>query len=252
MLAMAIGAIDDAAPIGVRLLALGFGLFGVFLMFGVAVIVARTFPRSSARGVGLAMDDDGTPVLCIRQSRSRQVFGGIALLLFGAASLLVGVSLFVYSGSISVRAVLLTAAGAYLAGKVLVAAAVGAPLAELRLGPETVRLRTITTRVTATWDDIIAVEPAGAAERRRLDLAALDMQQEAGRLSWTPPWRARRKVVRIVEIQCVLFPIDPVRLYRLLDFYWADPRARAELGTEASLRRVRDGRFPRISADRPR
>jgi hypothetical protein len=50
--------------------------------------------------------------------------------------------------------------------------------------------------------------------------------------------------VPIVEIQCVLFPIDPVRLYRLLDFYRADPRARAELGTEASLRRVRDGRFP--------
>jgi hypothetical protein len=80
-LAVAPGAIDDAAPIGVRIVALGFGLFGVFLMFGVAVIVARTFPRSSARGVGLAMDDDGTPVLRIRQSRSRQVSGGIALLL---------------------------------------------------------------------------------------------------------------------------------------------------------------------------
>jgi hypothetical protein len=54
------------------------------------------------------------------------------------------------------------------------------------------------------------------------------------------------------EIQCVLFPIDPVRLYRLLHFYWANPGARAELGTEASLRRVRDARFPGITADRPR
>lgn len=47
----------------------------------------------------------------------------------------------------------------------------------------------------------------------------------------------------MTEIDCVAFAINPNLVYHLVKFYVDDPAVRAELGTSASLERIRTGNF---------
>jgi hypothetical protein len=49
--------------------------------------------------------------------------------------------------------------------------------------------------------------------------------------------------VPMIEVNCTSLAIDPNLVYWLLRFYVENPAARAELGTEAAIRRARSGAF---------
>jgi hypothetical protein len=115
----------------------------------------------------------------------------------------------------------------------------GAPLPEIRLGPEAVHVRGGGRSLAASWDDIEAVV---AVKTGTVLLRARDVRRRAERFAWTTAGRRRRDATGI-EFPAGQYAVSPALLFHLLRFYHQNPLARIELGTAASLQRARTARF---------
>jgi hypothetical protein len=118
----------------------------------------------------------------------------------------------------------------------------GAPLSEIRLGPERVHYRAHGRSLTAAWNDVEFVIATETRFLRRIFLRAPHVQRRAERFSWSAAHRQREDAPGI-HILTEHFAVSPVPLFHLLRFYHEHPADRAELGTSASLQRLREGRF---------
>lgn len=223
-----------------RLFSASLALMGIGLAVGGVTIARRGLRRRSAvRGIELAKTEDGTAVLRIRQPRVVQLIGGLAFLCVGGGAVLLGA---VQLAAGSIAGVLMLGCGAFLAGVPLVTLLRGAPLAEIRLDPQVVQLRGSGRRLTAVWDDVETVVGVGMRHQRLLVILAANVERRPERFSWATRGQRRQDAERI-DIVTDHFAAEPVLLFHLLCFYHEHPAARAELGTAASLERVREGRF---------
>jgi hypothetical protein len=215
------------------LLGVGFGGFSV-----VIVRHGMRVRQTAIRGVDLAEDDDGSPVLRVRQPRALQLASCAWLLSAFAGLLLLGATL-LSAGDL--MGLLYTACGAFVAvplGLLLR----GAPLSEIRLGPEKVHHRAHGRSLAAAWDDIEFVIATETRYLRRIFLRTQDVRRWAGRFSWHTAHQ-RKQDAQGIAILTDHFGVGPVPLFHLLRFYHEHPAARAELGTTAALQRLREGRF---------
>jgi hypothetical protein len=239
MIALGVGGLGNEDQ-DVQVFALVYILFSVGLLGGARVIVRRAVRTSSVRAVDLRKDDDGTAVLCVRQTRAVQLITALTLLCAGGSFALLGARLLVDGGLLLGPLFLLC--GLFLVGLQLAAVARGAPPVEVRLGPHRVRVQTGDRWLSARWDDVAAVYAYETRHQRLITISASGVERRAGRFTWATRAQRRRDAERI-EIDTQHFAVDPVLLFHLLDFYHSHPLARVELGTAASLRRVREARF---------
>ncbi|MGQ0573188.1 MAG: hypothetical protein ACT4RN_03170 [Pseudonocardia sp.] len=93
-------------------------------------------------------------------------------------------------------------------------------------------------------------EPTGLAVHRKLLLSRhrvgpveLDLSRMTRlRLMWRPHW---------VELDAEGLMIEPVIVFRLIEFYLRNPQLRGELGTQVSIERVRRRDLPATGPGRP-
>lgn len=91
------------------------------------------------------------------------------------------------------------------------------------------------------WDDVAALH---VTSFHRAQTVAVLGRPGAGATRWRSRWLRwivgdTGDTVPMIEIPCLPLAVDPARVQHLVTFYLQTPHARAELGTGASLRRLR-------------
>ncbi|WP_162648035.1 hypothetical protein [Rhodococcus pyridinivorans] len=113
----------------------------------------------------------------------------------------------------------------------------------LVLTPELVHQRGWSLESTLDWDSIVAARPAVLT-----NWVIMMLGHPAAR------WERKTTVPRglgwdalpstpMIEVYCHKHAVDPVLLYRLLQFYVEHPQYRGELGTDVALERARSNRY---------
>jgi hypothetical protein len=235
MIAMGLPWLGEGTPYRAAAVLLGVGFTGFAVMI---VRHAMRVRQTATRDVDLAKDDDGTLVLRVRRPRALQLASCAWLLSAGGGALLLGATL-LSAGDIT--GLLYITCGAFVALPLGLLVR-GAPLSEIRLGPERVHYRAHGRSLTAAWDDIELVGATETRYLRRIFLRARDVRRRAERFSWNTAHQRREDALGIA-ILTDHFGVGPAPLFHLLRFHHEHPAARAELGTAASLQRLREGRF---------
>lgn len=211
---------------------LGIVLFGAGMVSGAHMMARPALPRGRPRGVALGKDDGGAPVLRIGKPIRARLIDAAGFLCVGGSFLL-----FWWSGALF---------DGWLGQVIMVAGVVLAAVSPLALvSSSAVELASVAIRVCSgaglrvAWVDIEAVLAAQAGNDRKVQLRARKVEPAADRA----PRERDGRSVEVIEVSCDDFAVDPVLLFHLLAYYHDNPAARPELGTPASLERLRDARF---------
>jgi hypothetical protein len=198
-------------------------------------------------GVELGERED-VPVTRIRQSTSLFAAGNAALGIFTVGVLWIGYAM--WREGVWVLAVLAGPAGGWTA-LLLVEVVLGrARAGGLSLSAKGVHQRARAYESFLTWSDLSGLSASDHADRYRIFVDRHVLLVGYGNVPWQ-----RRQIATMfgfdrlpmrpeIDVHCELFDIDSVLLYHLLRFYLEHPEARDELGTPASLTRIRDRAFP--------
>lgn len=213
---------------------LGIVLFGAGMVSAAHLVARPALPRARPRGVALGADEGGAPVLRIHKPVGTRLIDAAGLLCAGVSFLLFWWSGALFDGWLG--QVFMVVGGLL---------AVGSPLAlvsssAVELSSAAIRVRS-GVGLLVEWTDVESVLATQAGNDRKVLLHARKVEPAAGRA----PRRERDgRSVGVIAVPCGDFAVDPVVLFHLLAYYHANPYARAELGTPASLERLHDARFP--------
>jgi hypothetical protein len=238
------GPVDPRAFIVVALIPMGCGLA---LSFGTQRLGIRSRSTRAVRSVNA--DDGVGAALSVPFMRSLWiaqwlVIGGILL---GAAPLLAVSCIVAFTSSpLNVTAMIYGAVMA-LAALPLAALAIeglrGTALrGELLISAQGIRYRTLAYDVSMEWTALQTVSTAGGDSLRIVLVGYADMAPSVQGHSWllgvSKAVRAQAAEATIA-IRGLPLSVDPALALHTLRYYHAHPDARAELGTDAALRRVR-------------
>ncbi|RMI13324.1 hypothetical protein [Cellulomonas triticagri] len=217
---------------------------------GVLIAVTRVRTRRrSTRGVRLSTPEEApVPGLALPYRRDVAVLGALV----GGYACALGVGL-VLAGLLGVTRSGPSGAVVALGGVALVGATAPALLAVARgrlrrgvvvLTPERIIHRSWAFDLSGTWDQVIAVAPAGEGRPTVLvTMMRSARSDDPGRAlvrTRTGPSAASRLAPHIaIEVSSV--DLDPVLLLETVRFYASHPAARVELGTQDAVARVRQG-----------
>lgn len=163
------------------------------------------------------------------------VIVGIVVLLTGGVA--VAILIATGAGTGSGGAIIPALCGVYMASFLVDIATSRVQRGSLTLSPEGVRQRGWSYESYLSWDAVIGGKAAYYDHRKILIFAYSNAAWE--RRPTTRLWRIDRlPPVPMMELDCRKLDIDPVVLFHLVMFYVGNPPARAELGTDAPLRRL--------------
>ena len=172
---------------------------------------------------------------------SRPVFSvlvvivGVVVLLTGGVAVAVLIS--AGAGTGSGGAIIPGLFGVYMASFLVDVATSRVRRGSLTLSPDGIRQRGWSYESYLSWDAVIGGKAAYYDHRKVLIFAYSNAEWE--RRHTTRLWRIDRlPPVPMMELDCRNFDIDPVVLFHLVMFYVDNPLARAELSSDAPLRRL--------------
>lgn len=211
----------------------GWRVFGAWwALVGLTAAVAQVLDRRSRALVPRLTTFEGRPALVLPRRRAPFALG-VALLAEVVLGLVVGAAAAAASGRGAV-AVLVGALAAYLAWPLGYVAAGRYVAGAVWLSPDGLVSRLNGVELRAAWADVelaVGDDARGYVVLRPRPGARLAHVGRAG------PWRGVRTVQTpdLVLLPTVDLAVDPVSLGRLIQVVLHDERARAELGTPASL-----------------
>jgi hypothetical protein len=212
------------------------------LAAGAALLAVALWTRARYRstgGVRLGSLPDGTPALALPYS----VRACVAMWLLGVglaveAAALAVISALAATGGTSAAWLGVVGFGALcLYGLVGLFDGLRGRLARgaLLLGQDAVVARGWGADTALTWVDVTTVA-AGDPSNQTISVSG----RAPTRIARSLLWRSRRTPTA-ANVVGALLTVDPALAYHALRFYLANPAARAELGTDAAVRRVRAG-----------
>lgn len=205
-----------------------FGSLGWFLLR------YRLATRKSDRGIVLISAPEGRPATCIRYPRGLLAALGVWVGASAAGLVWVGVEL-ASSGS-WVPAALLGSVGLALTALLAITATGRGVFGGVVLTPDHVQVRGRSPDRVLRWDEVVALSPqvrySGWVRTRSLVVVGSGEHSALARRG------------RDLVLPCEDLDADPLVAFHTIRFYLQNPTLRAELGTEASLSRIRRRDLP--------